>query len=180
MTTVRRTTTETDVSVTIDRATGTPTVSVATADAFFDHMVATFARYAGLDCAITATSDLDHHLREDVALTLGRAIHELTPARCARYGQATVPMDDALVTVVVDLGGRAYYGGALNDLDYDHVVRSIVTTAMATVHVVVSRGTDPHHETEAAMKALGLAVRAAMVDAGAVFSTKGTVTWEVH
>ena len=80
MTTVRRTTTETDVTVVLAVAAGPPTVAVATTDEFLDHMVATLARYAGLDCDVRASSDLHHHLVEDVAITLGRAIAELTPA----------------------------------------------------------------------------------------------------
>lgn len=180
MTTVRRTTTETDVTVALELGATTPTVSVATTDPFYDHMIATLGRYAGFDLSVTATGDLDHHLTEDVAITLGRAILEVTPATCARYGTATVPMDDALVTATVDLGGRAYWGGAVPDPSYDHVLRSLSHAAAATVHVVVVRGDDAHHVTEAAFKALGLALRAALHDAGAVFSTKGSVHWDVR
>jgi imidazoleglycerol-phosphate dehydratase len=179
MTTVRRTTTETDVTVELVTSSSDPKVHVATGEPFFDHMVATLCRYAGFDATIDATGDLSHHLTEDVAITLGRAIAEATPDSCARYGTATVPMDDALVTAVVDLGGRPYWGGAVPDPVYDHVLRSLSTTAAATVHVVVERGHDEHHVTEAACKALGLALRAAMADQGSVFSTKGQVRWEI-
>ena len=180
MTFVRRTTTESDVTVELSVHAEAPTISVATTDGFLDHMIATLARYAGFDLTLAATGDLDHHLLEDVALTLGRAIREATPATCARYGTATVPMDDALVTASIDLGGRPFWGGALPDGAYDHVLRSLVTEAGATLHVVVVRGTDAHHVTEAAMKAVGLALRQAVTEGGAVFSTKGTVTWEVR
>ncbi len=179
MTTVRRTTTETDVTVELALGSATPTAKVSTGDGFLDHMLGTLARYAGLDLSLTATGDLPHHLVEDVALALGRAIRELTPATCARYGAATVPMDDALVTAAVDLGGRGYWGGAVPDPAYDHLLRSLVTEAGATGHVVVVRGTDDHHVLEAAMKALGLSLRAALAEGGSVFSTKGTVRWEV-
>jgi imidazoleglycerol-phosphate dehydratase len=179
MTTVRRTTNETDVTVELAIHDPSPAVAVSTTEPFFDHMVATLARYAGFSLAIRATGDLDHHLTEDVALTLGRAIAEATPQTCARYGTATVPMDDALVTASIDVGGRAHWGGSLPDPTYDHVLRSLATAAGATLHVVVARGTDPHHVTEAAFKAVGLALRLALAEGGTVFSTKGTVRWEV-
>jgi imidazoleglycerol-phosphate dehydratase len=179
MTTVRRTTTETQVVVELTVGSANPKVAVSTTEPFFDHMVAVLGRYAGFDLTVTASGDLLHHLTEDVALTLGRAVLEATPPTCARYGTATVPMDDALVTASVDLGGRPFWGGAVPDPAYDHVLRSFATAAGATVHVVVVRGEDPHHVTEAAMKALGLALRQAMAETGAVFSTKGAVSWEV-
>jgi imidazoleglycerol-phosphate dehydratase len=179
MSTVRRTTTETDVTVTLTTSAADPTHKVATGDAFLDHMLGALARYAGWSLELTAHGDLEHHLAEDVALTLGRAVLEETPATCARYGTATVPMDDALVVASIDVGGRPFWGGAVPDAAYDHVLRSLATAAQATLHVVVLRGEDPHHVTEAAMKATGLALREAMAEAGAVFSTKGTVRWEV-
>lgn len=179
MTTVRRTTDETDVTVTLFVGSDDPKVSVSTGDPLVDHMLGSLARYAGLHLDLTATGDLEHHVTEDVALALGRALLEATPETCARYGSATVPMDDALVTAAVDLGGRGYWGGALPDAGFDHLLRSLATAAGATVHVVVVRGTDPHHVTEAAMKAVGLSLRAAMEDRGAIFSTKGAVRWEV-
>jgi len=179
MTTVRRTTTETSVTVELAAGSASPKVAVSTTEPFFDHMVAALGRYAGFDLAVTATGDLPHHLTEDVALALGRAVYEATPATCVRYGAATVPMDDALVTAAIDLGGRGFWGGALPDPAYDHVLRSFAQTAGATLHVVVVRGHDVHHVTEAAMKAVGLALRQAMAEGGAVFSTKGAVHWEV-
>jgi imidazoleglycerol-phosphate dehydratase len=182
MTIVRRTTQETSVTVELTCGSAAPKVAVSTTEPFFDHMLAALGRYAGFDLAVTATGDLPHHLTEDVALTLGRAVLEVTPPACARYGAATVPMDDALVTAAIDLGGRGFWGGSLPDPAYDHVLRSFAHAAAATLHVVVVRGHDGHHVTEAAMKAVGLALRQAMAESaegGAVFSTKGAVTWEV-
>ena len=179
MTTVRRTTTETDVTVTLTTGSSSPVVSVSTGDGFFDHMIATLARYAGFDLAVEATGDLEHHLVEDVALALGRAVLEAMPAACARYGTATIPMDDALVTATIDVGGRPFWGGSLPDRTYDHVLRSFSSAAGATLHVVVVRGEDPHHVTEAACKAVGLALRSALEATSSVFSTKGQVRWEV-
>jgi imidazoleglycerol-phosphate dehydratase len=86
-------------------------------------------------------------------------------------------MDDALVQVAVDLGGRPFYQGPLPSTLYDHWMRSFADNAKATVHVLVLRGTDRHHIVEAAFKALGLAIHDALQDSGsgAVFSTKGSV-----
>ena len=89
-------------------------------------------------------------------------------------------MDDALVHVAVDLGGRPYYEGPLPSTLYDHWMRSFADNAKATLHVRVLRGRDRHHVVEAAFKALGLAVRDAFVETGAVFSTKGAVAFDAN
>jgi imidazoleglycerol-phosphate dehydratase len=143
-------------------------------------MLATLARYAGLALHVQAAGDLRHHLIEDVAITVGMALRRETPASCARYGAATVPMDEALVQAALDLGGRFYYEGPLPSALYDHFLRSLAEHAGMTLHVRVLRGTDRHHIVEAAVKALGLALRQALAPGGAVFSTKGAidVVWE--
>jgi imidazoleglycerol-phosphate dehydratase len=110
-----------------------------------------------------------------VAITLGLALAETLPEQCARYGTATVPMDEALVQAAVDVGGRAYYEGPLPSALYDHFLRSLAINAAATLHVRVLRGTDRHHVVEAAVKAVGLALRQALSPGQAVFSTKGAV-----
>ncbi len=156
--------------------------SIATDDDFLTHMLVTLTRYAGWDLGVEATGDLRHHLIEDVAITLGTVVGRDTPASCARYGEAAVPMDEALVQVALDAGGRPHYEGELPSSLYDHFFRSFALNADWTVHVRVIRGRDRHHVVEAAFKALGLAVRQAMADGGgAVFSTKGSVAleWEV-
>jgi imidazoleglycerol-phosphate dehydratase len=151
---------------------------IHTTDAFFDHMLVTFARYAGLRLDVEAAGDLQHHLLEDVAITLGLALRDEVPPHCARYGHAVIPMDEALVEVAVDAGGRAHYEGPLPVRLYDHVFRSLAINAAMTLHVRVLRGTDRHHIVEAAFKALGLALRSAFAPGDAVFSTKGSVVIE--
>ena len=173
MTVVVRETKETAIRCELTRGTGTAAVS--TGQAFLDHMLVAFARYSGLDVAIQATGDLPHHLIEDVAICLGAALAGLLPATAARYGDRTVPMDEALVHCALDLGGRPFYRGPLPSSLYDHFMRSFSDNAKATLHLRVLRGTDRHHIVEGAFKALGLAVRDAFVDTGAVFSTKGSV-----
>jgi imidazoleglycerol-phosphate dehydratase len=145
-------------------------------------MLDAFARYSGLTLDVRARGDLKHHLIEDVALTLGRAFREIIPVGAARYGNRVVPMDDALVQVAVDIGGRPYYEGPLPSKLYDHWMRSFSNESGATIHVLVLRGSDRHHVVEAAFKALGLALRDALVDTGEVqpISTKGSVALRVE
>ncbi len=154
--------------------------NVDTGVPFLDHMLVTFARYAGLGLKVSARGDLPHHLIEDVGIAVGAAVAKHVPATAARYGDRTIPMDDALVHCALDLGGRPYYRGPLPSNLYDHWMRSFADNARATLHLRVQRGTDRHHVVEAAFKALGLAVRDALVDTGAVFSTKGSVALEGH
>jgi imidazoleglycerol-phosphate dehydratase len=178
MSTVVRETKETRIRLQVELGTGKAEVS--TGVPFLDHMMVTFARYAGLDVTLTATGDLKHHTIEDVAIAMGTAIAELMPSTAARYGERTVPMDEALVQACIDIGGRPYYRGPLPSKLYDHWMRSFADNAKATVHLRVFRGKDRHHMVEAGFKALGLALRDALRDTGVVFSTKGSVALEVE
>ena len=155
-----------------------PGAAIATDDGFLTHMLVTLAKYARLPLTVEASGDLRHHLIEDVAITLGTLMARDTPATCARYGDATIPMDDALVQVVLDAGGRPHFEGTLPSDLYEHFFRSLALNADWTVHVRVIRGTDRHHIVEAAFKALGVAIRQALADDGQVFSTKGSVEVE--
>lgn len=145
---------------------------------FLDHMLVTLARYSGLELRVEAEGDLRHHLIEDVAITVGLALHDEIPGACARYGEATIVMDDALVQVALDLGGRAYYEGPVPGALYDHFFRSLASNAAMTLHVRVVRGRDRHHVVESAFKAFGVALRRALAPGDAVFSTKGSVRLE--
>jgi imidazoleglycerol-phosphate dehydratase len=179
MTTVQRNTRETQIR--IELAPGTGVAAINTTIPFLDHMLVTLARYASLDLTLTASGDLRHHVIEDVAIALGAAVAAIVPARTARYGDRVIPMDDALVHVSLDLGGRPYYCGPLPSDLYDHWFRSFSDNARATIHVRVLRGRDRHHIVEAAFKALGAALREALLPDGVaeVFSTKGAVGLEV-
>jgi imidazoleglycerol-phosphate dehydratase len=175
---VTRETKETQIRV--DVRPGAGKASVDTGEPFLDHMLVTLARYTGLDLDVRARGDLRHHLIEDVGIVFGAAVAALAPATAARYGDRTIPMDDALVHVSVDIGGRPYYEGPLPSGLYDHWMRSFADHARATLHVRVIRGRDRHHVVEAAFKALGLALRDALVESGAVFSTKGSASVRVE
>ena len=177
MTIVTRQTRETSIRIALTR--DSSAVEIDTSRPFLDHMLATFAKYSGLGLTIRARGDLPHHLIEDTAIVLGAAVAGLVPRTAARYGDRTIPMDDALVQCVLDVGGRPFYRGNLPSRMYDHWLRSFADNARATVHIRVLRGRDRHHVVEAAFKALGLALRDALTESGDVFSTKGSVAMEV-
>ncbi|HXU85271.1 MAG TPA: imidazoleglycerol-phosphate dehydratase HisB, partial [Verrucomicrobiae bacterium] len=165
---------ETDISVTLDLD-GSGAADVATGVGFYDHLLGSLAHHGLLDLTIRATGDLDvddHHTVEDVALVLGAALAEALGDRAGivRFGDASVPMDEAVATAVVDVGGRPYAvidlpfrgerAGTLNLQMIEHALEAFARTSGATVHV---RGTgrNDHHLAEAAFKALGRALRAA-------------------
>lgn|SRR5687768_8370593 len=174
MSVIIRETRETHIRVQLEQGKGTATVR--TGVPFLDHMMITLARYSGIDVTIEATGDLRHHLIEDVAIAFGTALVGIVPATATRYGDRVVPMDDALVHVSLDVGGRPYYRGPLPSSLYDHWMRSFADNARTTLHLRVLRGRDRHHIVEAGFKALGLALRDALAESGAVFSTKGAVS----
>lgn len=174
MTTIERVTRETTIRLTLTP--GGEAIDVDTGIPFLDHMLLTWARYAGVALAVHARGDLRHHLIEDVAIALGTAFREIVPATAVRYGHRVIPMDDALVEATIDVGGRFHYHGPIPSSLYDHFMRSFAEHAAITLHLRVLRGTDRHHVVEGAFKALGLAMRDALADGGAVFSTKGSVS----
>lgn len=178
MSTLKRETKETTISLEITRGAGDAHVEVD--ERFLAHMVETLARYASLDVRLRATGDLRHHLIEDVAIALGTALAEEVPERAVRYGWTLVPMDEALVQAAVDVGGRPYFAGKVPSKLYTHFLHSFATNLGATVHVRVLRGSDRHHMVEAAVKAVGLALRQALKEGEGegVFSTKGSVKVE--
>lgn len=178
MPTIVRTTNETTIRVELSHGSGAARAD--TTIPFLDHMLVALGRYSGVNLQVEARGDLRHHVLEDVAICVGAGMRELLPDAAARYGDRTVPMDDALVHCALDLGGRVFYEGPLPSALYEHWMRSFAENARATVHLRVLRGRDRHHIVEAAFKALGLALRDALaVEGTAVFSTKGSVALEV-
>ena len=173
MTVVKRHTRETRIELELTRE---GSIEVSTSQPFLDHMLSTLARYMGRGVVVQARGDLKHHIVEDVAIAFGKALVSHAPAFAARFGDRTIPMDDALVHCAIDLGGRAYYRGRLPSSLYEHWMRSFADSAGATLHIRVIRGRDRHHIVEAAFKALGLALREALRETDGVFSTKGVVT----
>jgi imidazoleglycerol phosphate dehydratase HisB len=155
-------------------------VRVATGAGLYDHLLEQLAFHGGLDLILEGEGDLatgPHHTAEDAALALGEALDRALGDRrgIARYGNAVVPMDDALARAAVDLGGRPW---AEIQLDPDpglalHVLTSFAQAGRLSLHVEAS-GRDEHHTAEAAFKAVGRALRGALQDDGGPLpSTKG-------
>ena len=171
---------ETQIVVVVESLTaaGLANATVQTTLPFFDHMLSTLLRYAGIAATVEAQGDLTHHIMEDVAITVGRAIRSSLPAALARYGDKTVPMDDALVQATIDVGGRFYFEGELPNRLHTHVLRSFSEALGATLHLRVHRGKDRHHMIEAGYKSVGLALREALRATGeGIFSSKGSVVF---
>jgi len=173
---VRRTReTDVEISLLLD---GDGVVECDIPDQFLRHMVETFSRYSGSDVKIKARGDIDHHLIEDVAIALGRAYRDaMGDMPVKRISSATVPMDEALVQVTVDLIDRPFVHLELPDKMYQHFLRSFAMELRVTLHTIVVRGEDPHHIVEATFKALGLALRDALTPVTAELSTKSKVSW---
>jgi imidazoleglycerol-phosphate dehydratase len=190
--TVARQTKETQIKVTL-RLDGTGETNISTGIGFYDHLLNSMAHHALFDLDIEATGDLvidEHHTVEDVALVFGAALAAALDDRAGivRFGDASIPMDEALATAVVDVGGRPYAvidlpfkGKRAGKLTLDlivHVFESVARAGGLTLHMK-GRGRNDHHLAEAAFKALGRSLRAACaVDprrAGAAASTKGAL-----
>lgn len=167
--------TEVEVSLALD---GSGAVECDIPEQFLKHMVETLARYSGCDMNITARGDIDHHLIEDVAIALGRAYRDAMGDRpVKRISSSTVPMDEALVQVTIDLIDRPFVHLELPDKMYEHFLRSFAMELRATLHTAVMRGEDTHHVVEATFKALGLALKDAMTPTNEELSTKSRVEW---
>ncbi len=150
-------------------------------DDFLRHMVETLAKYSGVELKLSARGDIAHHLVEDVAITLGRAYRQaLGDAPIKRIANATVPMDDALAQASIDLIDRPFVHLDVPDQMYEHFLRSFAMELRATLHTITLRGKDPHHITEATFKAVGLALRDAMVPTERTVSTKSSVKWRTN
>jgi len=198
--TIDRTTKESQVHVELDLD-GTGKAQVATGVGFYDHMLQSFARHALIDLAVHTVGDTQidaHHTVEDTAIVLGEALREALGDKrgIRRFGDATVPLDEALVQAVVDVSGRPYcvhlgepegqeyaviggdgpgFAGSLTR----HVFETLAFHAQIALHIRVLSGRDPHHLVEAQFKAFARALRTAVAidprELG-VPSTKGTLS----
>jgi imidazoleglycerol-phosphate dehydratase len=178
--TVRRATSESTVEVTVDLD-GTGRGEVSTGVRFYDHMLLSLAKHSLIDLTVHAEGDVDvdaHHTVEDVAIVLGQALKEALGDKSgiSRFGDALVPLDEALAQAVVDVAGRPYVvhegeptgqeyvivGGTFVGSLTRHVWESLATNAGLALHVRVVSGRDPHHVIEAQFKAVARALRAAV------------------
>ncbi|KQV26705.1 MULTISPECIES: imidazoleglycerol-phosphate dehydratase HisB [unclassified Microcella] len=193
---LRRETSESSIRLSIDLD-GSGQSSISTTVPFFDHMLTAFAKHALVDLTVEAHGDtaIDvHHTVEDTGIVLGQAIRSALGDKSgiARFGDALVPLDDALAQAVVDVSGRPYLvhsgepagfelhliGGHFTGSMVRHVFEAITMHAGLTVHLTVLAGRDPHHIAEAEFKAFARAFRQAVqLDARVqgVPSTKGAL-----
>jgi imidazoleglycerol-phosphate dehydratase len=191
-----RATSESSIELSIDLD-GTGASSIDSSVPFFDHLLTAFAKHSLVDLEVKATGDTDidvHHTVEDIGITLGSAIKQALGDKSgiSRFGDALVPLDEALVQAVVDVSGRPYLvhtgepvgfehhliGGHFTGSMLRHVFEAIAFNAALTVHVTVLGGRDPHHIAEAEFKAFARAFRFAIAPDARVAgipSTKGAL-----
>ncbi|WP_425844112.1 imidazoleglycerol-phosphate dehydratase HisB [Agrococcus sp. TSP3-2-1] len=178
--TIERTTSESSIRLTVDLD-GSGTSSISTTVPFFDHMLTAFSKHSLIDLTVEASGDTEidaHHTVEDTAIALGLALGEALGDKrgVRRYGDATVPLDEALARAVVDLSGRPFLvhsgepagfelhriGGHFTGSLVRHAFEAIALNARLTAHVEVLAGRDPHHIAEAEFKAFARAMRVAV------------------
>ena len=159
-----------NVNLNID---GKGKINIDTSVKFLDHMIGELAVHSFIDLEVNARGDLKHHIVEDVAITLGEALKQALGDRKSirRFGQAIVPMDDALALVSIDLVQRPYsdveldlWCGQIEDMaseDIQHFIETLTSSLQFTLHVHVMRGTNNHHKVEAVFKGLALSLREA-------------------
>jgi len=176
---LRRATSESTVELVLDLD-GTGVSHIDTTVPFFDHLLTAFAKHSLTDLTVRASGDTDidaHHTVEDVSIVLGQAIRQALgdKAGISRYGDALVPLDEALAQAVVDISGRPYLvhtgepagfehhliGGHFTGSLVRHSFEALAFNGGLTVHVAVQGGRDPHHIAEAEYKAFARAFRQA-------------------
>jgi imidazoleglycerol-phosphate dehydratase len=190
--TLSRQTSETQIELSLDLD-GSGKHSLSTGVGFFDHMLTHLAKHGMLDLRVQATGDLHidaHHTVEDVGICFGKALTEAVGSKSGirRYGSATVPMDETLVTVAVDLSGRPFlvWGaevpletlGTFSSQLAEEFWRAVSSAGLMNLHVVLHHGRNTHHIVEAIFKAAARALREALeIDPRAVGipSTKGVL-----
>ncbi len=187
-----RKTRETDIRLALDLD-GRGRAEVATGVGFLDHMLELYARHSLMDLSVSCKGDLHvdaHHTTEDVGICLGQAIDRALGDRAGirRYGHAVLPMDEALVTCAVDLGGRAFWAwqapmpaAKIGTFDSELVAdfwQAVCTQGRMNLHVLLHYGRNTHHISEAIFKGLARSLRAACERdprGEGVPSTKGTL-----
>ena len=190
---IRRQTRESRVEVTLNLD-GSGRGDIATGIGFLDHMLDSLARHARFDLTVRAEGDLhvdQHHTAEDVGISLGQALDKALGERrgIRRFGDATVPLDEALASVAIDLGGRPwasidlpFAGSTIGGLSTElipHVLQAFATEGRFALHVRLLAGENDHHRAEATFKALARALDDATRPdprlQGEVPSTKGVI-----
>lgn len=193
---LQRETSESSIDLSLDLD-GTGVSDIQTSVPFYDHLLTAFSKHSLIDLTVRASGDTEidvHHTVEDIGIVLGKAVKQALgdKAGIARFGDALVPLDEALVQAVVDVSGRPYLvhsgepagfefhliGGHFTGSMVRHVFEAITFNAGLTVHITVLGGRDPHHIAEAEFKAFARALRMAVAPDARVSgipSTKGAL-----
>ncbi len=187
---IKRETKETKIGLTLNLD-GQGSSKISTGIGFFDHMLTAFAVHSGFDLNLDCKGDLNvdcHHSVEDVGIVLGKAFAEVLSDKSgiARYGNAVIPMDEALASCCVDISGRPYlvFNGEfgdyrLGDMDsamVEEFFRAFAMNALVTLHINLLYGKNDHHKAEAIFKAFAHALKAAVKqEGGGVLSSKGSL-----
>ena len=188
--TINRDTKETKINMNLN-IDGSGENHINTGVGFFDHMLTHISKHGFMDLDVTADGDLDvdcHHTVEDVGIVLGKCISKALgdKAGIKRFGQAIVPMDEALVLCAIDFSGRAYLNfdahftvPALGLFDLEMVeefFRAFCVAAGVTLHINVYYGKNDHHKVEAIFKAFGRALKQAVkIESDRIPSSKGVI-----
>jgi len=197
MASLKRQTSESDVFVEVNLD-GSGITDISTTVPFYDHMLTALGKHALFDLTVKASGDTHidtHHVVEDTAIVLGKAVNEALGDRAGitRFADAYVPLDEALALAVVDISGRPYFahtgepagyefhriGGNFTGSMVDHVFQSFATNANICLHLQLVSGRDPHHIAEAQFKAVARALRGAVAldsRVTGVPSTKGALS----
>jgi imidazoleglycerol-phosphate dehydratase len=193
---LQRETSESSIDLSLDLD-GTGVSDIQTSVPFYDHLLTAFAKHSLTDLTVRAKGDIEidvHHTVEDIGIVLGQAIRQALGDKSgiSRFGDALVPLDEALVQAVVDISGRPYLvhsgepagfefhliGGHFTGSMVRHVFEALAFNAGLTVHVTVLGGRDPHHIAEAEFKAFARAFRLAKAfdsSVSGIPSTKGAL-----
>lgn len=172
---IERRTKETSVEVSIDLD-GSGEYEVECDIQFMKHMLETLSRYSAVDMRIKASGDDEHHIIEDIGITLGAAVRKALDGKpICRMSTRVVAMDDALVMASIDMVDRPFAEIECPDTLYSHFLRSFAMSAGMTMHTLIFRGFDEHHIIEATFKSLGLCIKDAVRLRPKELSTKDSV-----
>ena len=191
--TIERSTSETQITLTLELD-GSGRAELSSGIGFLDHMLTAFARHGLFDLSLQARGDLhvdDHHTTEDIGIVLGQALARALGDKrgIRRFGQALVPMDEALVEAAVDLSGRPFLAwsagftrdkvGSMDTELFEEFFRALAMNGLLTLHITQKAGQNAHHLAEACFKSVARALRMAVEPdpraAGQIPSTKGAL-----
>jgi len=188
---IERATTETNIKIKMNLD-DPKNISISTGIPFFDHMLFSFAKHSGIGLELKVVGDIEvdyHHTMEDTGIVIGEAIKIALSNKqgIARFGEATIPLDEALTRVVIDISGRPYLywkvnfkrtddGNNINPYLFEEFFRALVNNSLITLHIDKIRGKNSHHIIESIFKSFARAFKMAIkIEGDSIPSTKGVL-----